>query len=179
VETYLKLHRSYCNAGCICSRDKYLNIEEKCLKRTPDDAFHIRLYRWLVRPWLERPHPLLKRYKFGVYLTKTLKVVHGPFIPTRLCYSLAFRGVNMSFKKEALEEVKFPEHPLLKIAPGNEQYVGLQVILKGWESLYVPNNPVLHVMRQSLSRMGNKNTGRFKKELEVMRIMYAKLLNSL
>ena len=55
-----------------------------------------------------------EKYRFGVYMTKNLKIAHGPYIPGKPCYSLPFRGVNMSFKKEALDEVKFPEHHFLK-----------------------------------------------------------------
>ncbi|MGB9622305.1 MAG: glycosyltransferase family 2 protein, partial [Candidatus Bathyarchaeia archaeon] len=123
---------------------------------------------------LERPHPLLKRYKFGVYLTRNYKVVHGPYIPTRPCLSLPFRGVNMSFKKESLDDVEFPEHPLLIRALGNEQYVGLQLILKGWESIYVPDNPILHIIHESLSRTKDEKV---KIEHMVMRSLYFTLIS--
>jgi len=174
IETYLKLHQAYRNAGCISSRDKYWNPKDGSIKRTPDDAPYVKLYRWLVRSWMEDPHPLLKKYRFGVYLTKKLRIAHGPFIPSKACYSLPFRGVNMSFKRETLDALNFPEHPLLKRALGNEQYVGLQLILNGWESIYVPNNPVLHIMHQSLSRTSNNDIS---KEFKIMKAMYAKLIN--
>ena len=48
-----------------------------------------------------------------------------PYTPVKPCYSLLFRGVNTSLKREGLDDVEFPEHPLLKRVPGNEQYVGL------------------------------------------------------
>lgn len=179
IEKYVELHEKNPRVACICSRDIYIDLRKMRLLPTPDDRPIVRAYRWFIRSWLEQAHPLLKKYHKGIYLTKKLEIAHGRCIPNKTCYSLPFRGVNMSFKKEALEGVEFPEHPLLKAAPGNEQYIGLQVILKGWESLYVPNNPVLHVMHQSLSRIGNKNAEMFKKELEVMRIMYLNLLNSL
>jgi GT2 family glycosyltransferase len=175
IERYIKLHKIYGkNVACISSRDLYLDPKSMRIIPTPDDAYHIKFFRWFVRPWLERPHPLLKKYKFGVYLTKSLKVAHGPYIPSRSCYSLPFRGVNMSFKKEALDEVEFPEHPLLRRAPGNEQYVGLQLIIKGYESIYHPNNPILHIVRESLSRTIDKE---FKNEFEIMKSLYLKLIN--
>jgi hypothetical protein len=86
----------------------------------PDDKPPTKLYRWAVRLWLERPHPLLKKYRPGVYLTKNLDIAHGPYIPDRECFSLLFRGVNMSFKASDIHDVRSLEHPLLKRAPGNE-----------------------------------------------------------
>jgi glycosyltransferase involved in cell wall biosynthesis len=44
VETYLKLHRSYLNAGCICSRDKYLNIEEKSAQDREAEVTKLQTY---------------------------------------------------------------------------------------------------------------------------------------
>jgi glycosyltransferase involved in cell wall biosynthesis len=177
IERYIKLHQTYGDGvACISSRDLYVDVKTMRTTSTPDDAIHVKLFRWLVRPWLERPHLLLKKYRFGVYVTKSYKVAHGPYIPGKLCYSLPFRGVNMSFKREALDEVEFPEHPLLKRAPGNEQYVGLQLILKGWGSIYTPNNPILHMHRsQSLSRRIDVN---IHTELHIMRILFQKLLFS-
>jgi hypothetical protein len=58
----------------------------------------------------------------------------------------------MSFKSNYVDNIRFPEHPKLIRAVGNEQYFGLQLILKGYESIYVPSNPILHIMRESLSR---------------------------
>ncbi|MEM0241309.1 MAG: hypothetical protein QXP29_07600, partial [Candidatus Nezhaarchaeales archaeon] len=71
----------------------------------------------------------------------------------RACLSLPYRGVNMGFRGEVIDLIEFPEHPNMKRAPGNEQYVGLQLVLKGWRSIYVPVNPILHIFRrESLSR---------------------------
>jgi GT2 family glycosyltransferase len=175
IERYIKLHKIYGNnVACISSRDLYLNLGSIKIMPTPDDAYHVKLFRWFVRPWLERPHPLLKKYRFGVYLTKSLKVAHGPYIPDKPCYSLPFRGVNMSFKKEALNEVEFPEHPLLRRAPGNEQYVGLQLIMRGYESIYEPSNPILHIVHESLSRTTDEE---IMTELRLMESLYLKLIN--
>ncbi|MGB9614545.1 MAG: glycosyltransferase [Fervidobacterium sp.] len=175
IERYIKLHQTYRdNIVCISSRDLYVDLKTMRTKPTPDDALHVKFFRWFVRPWLERPHPLLKKYRFGVYLTQSYKVAHGPFIPSKPCYSLPFRGVNMSFKREALDEIKFPEHPSLKKAHGNEQYVGLQLIVKGYESVYVPDNPIQHIIRKSLSRIKDKE---IKIELRIMESLYSKLIN--
>ncbi len=175
VETYLKLHRSY-SAGCISSRDIYLDLREG-LKKGPEEQPLVRLRKWLARPWLRRPHPLLKKYRLGVYITNDMRVAFGPYIPGRTCYSLPYRGVNMSFKKEALDEVEFPEHPLLKRGIRYEQYVGLQLVLKGWDSIYVPYNPVLHIVRESLSRPRSRyGVEEVARERELMRAMFAELI---
>jgi hypothetical protein len=63
----------------------------------------------------------------------------------------------MSFKANFTHDVWFPEHELLKRAPGNEQYFGLQLVLQGFDTIYTPNNPVLHIARnESLSRTRDK-----------------------
>lgn len=175
VKKYLKYHKIYGkNIACISSRDLYLDLKSMKIIPTPDDALRVKLFRWFIRPWLERPYPLLIKYKLGVYLTKNLKVAHGPYIPSKPCFSLPFRGVNMSFKKEALDEVAFPEHPSLKRALGNEQHVGLQLIMKGYQSIYLPDNPVLHEYHASLSRTNYKE---IKMELDIMRSLYFRLIN--
>ncbi|RLG74656.1 MAG: glycosyltransferase family 2 protein [Thermoprotei archaeon] len=173
IKRYIELHAKYRDVAAICSRDLYLDLRNLKVEPTPDDEIVVKLYRWLVRPWLESPHPLLKKYRLGVYLTKKLDVVHGPCIPSRTCYSLPFRGVNMSFKTSYVYNAWFPEHESLKRAPGNEQYFGLQLVLKGLDTIYVPNNPVLHIVRQSLSRGDKKEIIR---EFKVMKAMYAKLV---
>ena len=80
----------------------------------------------------------------------------------------------MSFKTEYIYDIWFPEHPLLKRAPGNEQYFGLQLILKGYDTIYTPNNPVLHIVRESLSRA--KYRARLENEMEIMRYLIKSLL---
>jgi glycosyltransferase involved in cell wall biosynthesis len=175
IEKYAKLHLAYPRAAGIASRDIYLDLREMRLRPTPDDKPLTKLYRWAVRPWLERPHPLLKKYRLGVYLTKNLDIAHGPYIPDRECFSLLFRGVNMNFKASDVYDVWFPEHPLLKRAPGNEQHFALQLLLKGLETIYVPSNPVLHIAREeSLSR--TRNNKELRLEVEVMKSLYKQLL---
>jgi GT2 family glycosyltransferase len=71
IEKYVKLHLAYPRAAGIASRDIYLDLREMRLRPTPDDKPPTKLYRWAVKPWLEMPHPLLRKYRFGVYLTKT------------------------------------------------------------------------------------------------------------
>jgi len=175
IEKYTKLYKT-CpgNIGGISSRDIHIDINERRVLRTPDDTLHVRLYRWLIRTWYEQPHPLLKRYRLGVYLTKKLNIAHGPYLPYKTCYSLPFRGVNMSFRRELIEDIWFPEHPLLKRAIGNEQYFGLQLILKDYDLIYIPTNPVLHIMHESLSR--SLDNSYVKYELNIMKELYKKLL---
>ncbi|MEM1914635.1 MAG: hypothetical protein QXJ64_01795 [Thermosphaera sp.] len=98
-----------------------------------------------------------EKYRFGVYISKNFGVKHGPFIPNRMCYSLPFRGVNISFKSQLAYDAWFPEYPGLERAPGNEQYFGPQIVLKGFDTIYVPSNPVYHITRtESLSRTSGK-----------------------
>jgi hypothetical protein len=165
----------YPNIAGISSRDIYLNLENMKIMPTPDDKVVTKLYRWVIRPWLERPHPLLSKYRMGVYLTRDLNIAHGPFIPGKECFSLPFRGVNMSFKASYIYDAWFPEHELLKRAPSNEQYFGLQLILKGLDTIYTPGNPVLHIAREeSLSRTRDKTA---KAEYYTMKILFMELLS--
>ncbi|MCR8463623.1 MAG: glycosyltransferase family 2 protein [Crenarchaeota archaeon] len=176
VEYYVKLHELHRNIAGISSRDVYFDVIGGKTSPTPDNMLHVRAYRWLVRPWLEPPLPQLKKYRFGVYISKNFDVKHGPFIPNKTCYSLPFRGVNMSFKSQLVYDVWFPEHPRLKKSPGNEQYFGLQIVLKGFDTIYVPSNPVYHITRtESLSRTSKKREVRT--EFDVMKSLYASLLS--
>lgn len=92
IQKYITLHERYPKIAGICSRNIYVDIATMKLLPTPDDMLTTRFYRWFIRLWLEQPHPLLKKYRLGVYLTKKLDIVHGPCIPTGTCYSLAYRG---------------------------------------------------------------------------------------
>ena len=178
LERYVKLHRLYgVKVGCVSSRDIYVNMETFKIMTTPDDMLYVKLYRYLVRPLLELPHPLLKRYRLGVYITRSFKIAVGPCIPNRTCFSLPFRGVNMSFKREALDDIVFPEHPLLRRYLGWEQYVGLQLVLRGWDCIYVSDNPILHIVRRNLSRVSKSDRREILREYEVMRALYKKLLD--
>jgi len=159
----------------ICSRDIYVDLEKQRLLPTPDDEPEVKLYRLFIRSWLEPPYPLLKKYRLGVYLTKRLNIAHGSCIPSRTCYSLPLRGVNMSFKTSYIYDIWFPEHRLLKRAPGNEQYFALQLVLKSFDVMYVPNNPALHIARrESLSRTMYREE--LKREFEIMKSLYRELL---
>jgi len=174
VERYVKLHTLYRNIAGISSRDIYLDLGGLRLKPTPDDMPWVRVFRWLVRPVVSRPHPLLKKYRLGVYITERFEVAHGPCIPYGTCYSLPLRGANMSFKAEYIHDAWFPEHPRIVRAPGNEQYFALQLILRGFDTIYVPDNPVLHILRESLSRVRNRRE--LETEAEVMKMLFAELL---
>ena len=174
LERWIRYHELYRVVAGMSSRDFYLDPSSFDVLLTPDDLFHVKLYRWLLRPWLERPHPLLEKYRLGVYITRSFSIAHGPYIPHKPCYSLLFKGVNMSFKAEYVRDVWFPEHPLLKSAPGNEQYFGLQLILKGFDTMYIPDNPVLHLVHESLSR--NVNRAALRLETEIMRALLRSLL---
>jgi len=174
IKRYLKLHTIYRDVAGIGSRDIYLDLNSVKLSPTPDDKPWVRLFRWTIRPVVDKPHPLLSKYRLGVYITKNYRIAHGPCIPYRICYSLPLRGANMSFKAEYIHDAWFPEHPRLVRAPGNEQYFALQLILKGFDTIYVPNNPVIHIMRKSLSRMVRRNE--LTAELKVMRSLIRELI---
>jgi len=174
IERYVKLHGAYSGIAGISSRDIYVDLGRLKLSPTPDDKPIVKLYRWFIRTWLEPPHPVLRKYRLGVYLTKNLNIAHGPFIPGRTCYSLPFRGVNMSFKASYVYDAWFPEHKLLIRALGYEQYFGLQLVLKGLDTMYVPNNPVLHIARdESLSRTRDKMAS---VEYDLMKVLIRNLL---
>jgi glycosyltransferase involved in cell wall biosynthesis len=175
VERYVRLHTAFRDVAGISSRDIYINVSNLRLLPTPDDRAEVRLYRLLVRPWLEPPHPLLGKYRLGVYLTRRLDIAHGFFIPSKTCYSLSLRGVNMSYKTSYIYNAWFPEHKLLKRAPGLEQHFSLQLVLKESDTIFVPNNPVLHIARsESLSR--TKYREELKRELEIMKSLYKEVL---
>jgi len=175
VERYIKLHTHYKHVAGVCSRDIYIDLEGVKLLPIPDDKPEVKLYRFFIRSWLEQPLPLLRKYRLGVYITKNLNIAHGYGIPNKTCYSLPLRGANMSFKTSYIYDVWFPEHKLLKRAFGNEQYFALQLVLKGFDTIYVPNNPVLHIARsESLSR--TRYIEELRKEFEIMKNLYRELL---
>ncbi|MEM1646294.1 MAG: hypothetical protein QXL96_10635, partial [Ignisphaera sp.] len=98
-----------------------------------------------------------------------------PYLPGRACLSLPYRGVNMGFRGEVIDLIEFPEHPNMKRAPGNEQYVGLKLVLNGFKSVYTPSNPVLHVHRgENLSRTERREEITI--EITLMKSLYARLL---
>jgi len=174
IERYVRLHRLYRDVAGISSRDIYLDLSKIKLKPTPDDMPWVHIFRLFVRSVASTPHPLLKKYRLGVYITKSFEIAHGPCIPQGVCYSLPFRGVNMSFKAEFTYDVWFPEHPLLVRGLGFEQYFGLQLILRGFDTIYVPDNPVIHIVRESLSRVRNRRE--LEAEIEVMRSLIRELI---
>ena len=175
VETYAKLYsRLPEKIGGISSRDIYW-FEGKAT-RTPDDMTQSQLFRMLVRPFFQRPIKILRKYRLGLYLSKDMRALSGPFLPSRQCYSLPFRGVNMSFRSSAIENIYFPDFQGIRIAPSNEVYLGLQLILRGQDLIYVPNNPVFHLVHPSLSRQVDTQNLLFEKEL--MKTEFRRLLAS-
>ena len=178
VLNYINLHRAYNQVAGISSRDVYISLDDLRYLPTPDDRIHVRLYRFFIRPWLEPPHPLLKKYRLGVYLTKNLNTAYGPFIPHKACFSLPFKGVNMSFKREYVYDIFFPEHPLLKRGLNNERYFGLQLLLKGFDCIYVPHNVTFHIARKSLSRPSKAELAEVNREKQIMHALMEELIVS-
>ena len=77
----------------------------------------------------------------------------------------------MSYKKVAVEGSFFPENDSLKVGPNNEQYFAVQLVIKGWESIYDPSIQVLHLVRTGLSK-----STRNERERETIRCMIGELL---
>lgn len=175
IKRYIKVFSSTSeDVGCVSSRDIYVKLGDFKVIPARDDYPYTKLYRWFIRTWLESPLEVLKEYRFGVYISRSLIVVHGPYLPDRFCLSLPYRGVNMGFRGEIVDIIEFPEHPELKRAPGNEQYAGLKLILNGFKSIYIPSNPILHIHREeSLSRTKDIS---LRGEAELMKALYLKML---
>lgn len=155
VENYSKLF-SRLKVASISSRDIYYDIKKNKLLKTPDDFLRVKLFRNIVRPIFDPPIPILSRYSYGSYISMRYKFVFGKGIPNKECFSLPFRGVNMAFMKDSVEGINFLEHEHFVRGFRCEQHFGLQLILKGYESVYTPQNPVYHILRESLSRVKKK-----------------------
>lgn len=169
IENYVKLFLKL-RVASISSRDVYYDLQKKKILKTPDDKKHIKMFRYFVRPIIDPPHPLLKRYRLGSYISKRYKFVFGRGIPNKECLSLPFRGVNMAFKKEAVEGINFLENEHFIRGFRCEQHFGIQLILKGYESVYTPKNPVYHIVHESLSRVQTKEEiQKLKFEEEIVR----------
>lgn len=165
IENYLKLFNKITKRiGSLSGRDIYYDMRSKKIKKSPDDLIRNNLFRKFVRPIIDPPHPVMIRYGFGSYISKKYNFVIGKDIPGSICYSLPFRGVNMAFRREAIENIWFFEHPELKRGFRNEHHFGLQMLLNGYDSLFIPSNPVYHIMRSSLSRVRGKE--------EYLQLMY-------
>lgn len=187
VENHLRLHGRYSSAACISSRDIILGSAEMRLKIGASMILpcKVRLPRALkVNRWIRLirspPHPIMRRYQLGLYLSKELRMVWGPYLPEKACLSTPYKGVNMSFKREALDLMRLPEHPLVRRGFGFEQHIALQLILRGFDCVYSLDNPVLHLHRESLSRTSDPRVwAEIQREYEVMRSMYADLIRDL
>jgi hypothetical protein len=59
IKKCVKLHAAYSRAVSVASRDIYLDLREMRLCPILDYKPLTKLYRWAVKPWLERPHPPL------------------------------------------------------------------------------------------------------------------------
>ena len=160
VEVIEALGNEYAGAS---SRD-VLFMPDGTLVRGPDEEPVVRLYRWLIALPCRRPLPLLKDYRLGVYVDERYSIVHGPCIPYSSCLSLPLKGVNMAFRREALEGAELPKSPAWARGEGYEQYLGLLLVLRGYKYAYIPSNFVLHAARGGISRersrLGERLLGR-------------------
>jgi glycosyltransferase involved in cell wall biosynthesis len=173
IEEHVYSHLKYRQSGAISGRVINYEVEEKKIRQSEVERPIVRIYRNLFRPILQRPHTLFRQYYLGVYVTNKFTVAAGRCIPYKTCLSLPCRGVNMSFKREAVNGVLFPEHPDLRSAPNNEQYFGAQLVLQGWEAIFNPDSFVFHATRESLSRT------KYKKEKEKEKRIMSRLLTKL
>jgi len=177
IKKYIELFSKYPEkVGSISSRDIYYDISTKRVLKTPDDYIYVKSYRRFIRPILDPPHPLLKKYSLGSYISKRYEFATGSGIPNKICYSLPFRGVNMAFRRKAIRDIFFIEHEELKRGFGNEQHFGVQLILHGYESVYHPDNYVYHIWRTSLSRGNRRMKKELKKEKEIVKKEIIRLL---
>ncbi|MCJ7760784.1 glycosyltransferase, partial [Candidatus Bathyarchaeota archaeon] len=176
IEKHLQIHSRMEEIGAVSGNITYYDPDSRRYFRTEIDRPLVNIYRRLVRPVLEIPHRYFKRFRHGVYITTDYKVAAGSYIPRRFCLSLPCRGANMSFKSEAIKHASFPEHPVLRVAPSNEQFIGAQIVMQGWKSIYTPDVLVYHIARESLSR--GKKPRQLKLELSVMQDMLRQLLEA-
>ena len=175
IESHINAHAKSKNMGAVSGADIDYQMMLSMPKLSVVAKKHIvsRSHRaWqVVRTIFNPPHQLFRKYKLGIYITQAFRVAAGFSIPHRSCLSLPVRGVNMSFKRAAIGDSIFPEHYLLKIAPNNEQYFAVQLVLQGWESMYNPQIQVHHITRTGLSKSTRNNM-----ERELVRLMLMKLL---
>ncbi len=181
IDDYVNRHSKFRNSGAISGGSISL-IPSYGLGDIPTFAPFIRARRtprksetfpalmrslqWrLLRPMLSRPHPVFKKYRLGIFITRDFTIATGPYISRKVCYSLPCLGVNMSFKKEALKNASLPEHRFIKVAPYWEQYLGAKVVLEGWDSIYDPGIVVVHVEREGLSKSTNETERRIMSHL--------------
>jgi hypothetical protein len=75
-----------------------------------------------------------------------------------------------------MRAVRFPEDQGLVRVPGNEKYLGLQLVLGGFNLKYVPDNPVLYIKHESLSR--GVRIRELRAEIEIIRREIARLLGA-
>ncbi|AFZ70649.1 glycosyl transferase [Caldisphaera lagunensis DSM 15908] len=139
------------NYAGVCSRDIWIN-ENKEIIKSPDDKLITSLYRNFYVKYFIKPHILFKDFKNGVFISKNYKIFHGSCIPKGKCISLPFRGVNMAFFREKINDIDFPEINNVKYYHMYEQYIGVKLVKKGLSYLYVPDNPVFHYYHKSLSK---------------------------
>jgi glycosyltransferase involved in cell wall biosynthesis len=138
----------------VCSRD-ILYTKDRGFVKGPDDSLIVKIYRKIIVNSLAKPYPGLNVFKQGVFVDNNLRIRHGSCIPNGNCVSLPFRGVNMSFRKSALEGLELPEDTNFGAAKGYEQLLGVMLASKGYLYAYVSNNPVFHLLHDSISRSKN------------------------
>ena len=171
ITNYVNLFELYPDIGAISSKDIYIELSlQKKIYNLIDRGLVGRIARSVASRTSKLPLENLERYRHGVYIDRGYRVQIGSYIPFRNCFSLPYKGVNMSFRRDAIKDVSFLEHSELKRYPWNEQYLGIQIVRNGWSSFFVSNNPLYHIWRGNLSRVYKKGaSNKHKLEKATMR----------
>ena len=168
IANYVNLFEVSPEIGAISSKDIYIQLSiQKKIYNLIDRGSAGRIIRRIASRTSRLPQKGLAQYQQGVYIDRCFGVQIGSYIPFRSCFSLPYKGVNMSFRRDAIKDLSFLEHSKLKRYPWNEQYFGIQIILNGWMSFFVSDNPVYHIWRGNLSRIYDKGASK-KHKLEKM-----------
>ena len=176
VRIYRKTYEKYSKIAGISSIDVLIDPNTLNKVNSIDFSLWTSNFRKFIRPLIQPPHPLLMKYRQGVYIDKKFNVRFGGALPWEQCYSLPYRGANMSFKSEAIKDFKFPEHPNIIRGIGNESYIGLYIIKNNMDMIFIPTNPVYHIVRESLSRSINKKE--IEQEYSIMKIFYKNIISN-
>ncbi|MEM2147123.1 MAG: glycosyltransferase [Candidatus Bathyarchaeia archaeon] len=178
VESHILAHQKFSKCAAVSGFD--IQYPLVAFGTTPFSLAKFELLSFLRRRWqfikpiFSKPHYLFNKYRLGIYITNDFKVTAGFGIPYKLCYSLPVKGVNMSFKRQIIDDLLFPVHPLLKVAPNNEQYFAAQLVLRGWDSIYNPDIKVYHIERSGLSKSPRNHFERILIQLLLRELLHGK-----
>jgi len=177
IEEHINAYSRFKNLGAVSGNIENYSLSTNRVSALETSRPVVKIYRRFVRRIVDLPIELLRDYRLGVFVTKDFRVVAGRNIPEKSCLSLPCRGVNLSFRNDALNTVEFPFNMLLRRYLYWEAYLGLQIVGAGWNSIYLPNISVYHIKRESLSR--TKRRGEIRFEEKIMRNMFKECLSKI